>query len=109
MSNASWGHYPNPITYFKIGYNFIEYMSNKVQNCSPALKWCRDCSKNHANVDWKISLDFETFLIKISIEDLWQLPHPKIGVRMAFNFPNDIFGKFEQDICKEFRARAVFT
>ena len=108
MSTASWGHYPNPIIYFKIGYDFIEHMSSKVQKCWAALKWCRHCSKNHQNRAKKISPDFETFSIKISIEDLWQLSYPKNGVKMTFNFPNDIFGKFEQDVFSVLSARELF-
>ena len=95
--------------YFKIGYDFIEYMSNKAQNSWTALKLSRHCSKNHQNRAKKTSQDFETFSIKTSIGDLWQLPYPKNGVKMTFNFPNDIFGKFEQDVCSVFRARELFT
>ena len=28
---------------------------------------------------------------------------------MTLNFPNDSFGKFEQDANRAFRARAIFT
>ena len=44
-------------------------------------------------MDKKYFSDFETFLIKISIEDLWQLLYPQNRVKMTFKFLNNIFGK----------------
>ena len=60
-------------------------------------------------MDKKHFSNFKTFLVKISIEDLWQLLYPQKGVKMTFNVPNDNFGNFEQNICFEFRARELFT
>ena len=60
-------------------------------------------------MDKKYFSNFETSLIKISIEDLWQLLYPQNRVKMAFKFLKNIFGKFEHNICSEFRARELFT
>ena len=60
-------------------------------------------------MDKKYYTNFQTILIKISIEDLGQLLHRQNRVKMIFKFPNNIFGKFEHNICSEFEAREFFT
>ena len=60
-------------------------------------------------MDKKCSTNFETFFIEISIEDLLQLLYPQNRVKITFKFLKNVFGKFEHNICSEFRARELFT